>query len=263
VSPRLRRTGARRTSRFASPGLAILLAGAGAALGAQTSPASAGEGVTTLRPSASTGTDVDDGVSAGDTWVVLETSAGDLVIDLFEEKAPEHAENFKKLVRQGYYDGSPFHRVIEGFMAQGGGKWAPGGGTRDAGYTLAPEIDRSLRHVRGTVAAARKPDAVNPGRRSSGSQFYVSFANTPWLDGHYTIFGHVVDGLDVLPRIARGPRAENGAVPPSEATLIERAWLKPEETAAPAATDHRHGAGPADTSAGEEAASHAGHDHRH
>jgi cyclophilin family peptidyl-prolyl cis-trans isomerase len=164
--------------------------------------------------------------AATDTWVVLETDAGRLVINLLEEIAPDHAENFKKLVRQGWYDGSPFHRVIDGFMAQAGGHWLDGRLVTDVGYTLPAEIDPRARHVPGAVAAARRGDDANPRRRSSGSQFFVTFARIPSLDGQYTVFGQVVEGLDVLTLIQRGPPAADGLVPSDRATTVRRAWLQ-------------------------------------
>lgn len=160
---------------------------------------------------------------AGDELVVLETGVGSITIDLFEEKTPGHAANFKKLVQQGWYDGSPFHRVIEGFMAQGGGKFGPGGQTVDVGYTIPAEIVAGLSHHRGAVAAARTGDQVNPQRASSGSQFYICFGDASWLDGQYSIFGEVVSGMENVDKITRGP---GGAVAPGEATVIQRAYMK-------------------------------------
>ena len=128
---------------------------------------------------------------------------GKIYIDLFEEKAPGHAANFTKLVREGYYEGSPFHRVIEGFMCQGGG----GADGSDVGYKVDAEI--GLPHLRGSVAAARQGDGVNPRRQSSGSQFYVSFVQTKHLDGAYSVFGHVVKGMNVVDKVKRGTGTPN------------------------------------------------------
>ena len=177
-----------------------------------------------------------------DEWVVLDTDAGEIWINLFEEQAPEHAENFKKLVRLGWYDGTDFHRVIPGFVAQGGGKYDAEGRLTDVGYTIPAEIDGRLRHVRGAVAAARRPDQVNPARRSSGSQFYICLTAQPQLDLQYTVFGHVIRGLDVVDDIhAAPPGAENGEVPPGVATVIRRAWLRPaSEPGSAAAEPHDH-----------------------
>jgi len=165
-----------------------------------------------------------------DELVVLETSAGEVVIDLYEDKTPGHAENMKKLVRQGYYDGSPFHRVIAGFMAQGGGQWA-GSQPGDVGYTQPAEIVPGLLHVRGSVAAARTGDGVNPERRSSGSQFYICFVPTPFLDASYTVFGEVVSGMDNVDKLTKGAPG-SGSVAPEQASKILRAWLKPNGAAA-------------------------------
>lgn len=171
------------------------------------------------------------GVPEPDEWVVLETEAGRFVIDLFEEKAPDHAANFKKLVRQGWYVGSPFHRVLPGFMAQGGGRWAEdGAGTVDVGYTLPAELRSDLRHVRGTVAAARRDDRVNPRRRSSGSQFFICLDAAPHLNGSYTIFGHVVLGMDVVDAITQGSLKDDGAVSKEDATVLLAATLVPAGT---------------------------------
>jgi cyclophilin family peptidyl-prolyl cis-trans isomerase len=158
--------------------------------------------------------------AGADEWVVLQTTVGPVVLDLFEAETPTHAENFKKLVRQGYYDGSPFHRVIEGFMAQGGGRWGASGQIEDVGYRLPAEIKPVLRHERGTLAAARKPDQVNPAKESSGSQFYICFAPASHLDGDYTVFGKVVQGMENVDKIQRNPSKMN-------ATMIGKAWLEP------------------------------------
>jgi peptidylprolyl isomerase len=154
---------------------------------------------------------------AGNELIVLETSVGDIVIDVYEDKVPKHAANFKKLVQQGYYDGSPFHRVIEGFMAQGGGKWAPGGGVTDVGYSQEKEIVPELKHHRGTVSQAAA-------QKDSGSQFYICFADAPWLDGGYTVFGEVVSGMENVDKITRGV-AGSGAVDREAATVVRRAYL--------------------------------------
>jgi peptidylprolyl isomerase len=164
--------------------------------------------------------------SAGEEHVLLDTTAGPILIDLYEDKCPGHAENFKKLVKQGYYDNSPFHRVIEGFMAQGGGHWREGspGGVDDVGYTIPAEIvPGRLKHVRGSVAAAR---TNNPERKSSGSQFYICFAPAPFLDDEYTVFGEVLSGMENVDKIVRGAPG-SGAVDPAKATVIKTAKLVP------------------------------------
>lgn len=110
--------------------------------------------------------------------VKIQTSLGDIVVRLYDE-TPLHRDNFLKLVKEGYYDGTLFHRVIKNFMIQGGdpeSKGAPAGkqlGTGGPGYTIEAEIKDGLFHKRGALAAARQGDEVNPERRSSGSQFYI------------------------------------------------------------------------------------------
>jgi cyclophilin family peptidyl-prolyl cis-trans isomerase len=143
--------------------------------------------------------------TGGDSLVVIETSKGTITIELFVQDAPKHSENFMKHARDGFYNGTTFHRVIPGFVAQGGD---PNSRTDDRtlhgrggpGYTIPAEI--GINHKRGYVAAARLGDQVNPLRESSGSQFYICLADLPNLDGGYTVFGHVVEGMDVVDAIA-------------------------------------------------------------
>ncbi len=179
----------------------------------------------------------------GPIQVEITTSFGIMIAELFDD-TPVHRDNFAKLVREGFYDGLIFHRVIQGFMIQGGDPNSRGAtpGTRlgsgGPGYTLEAEIDTSYVHVKGALSAARQGDTVNPEKRSSGSQFYIvqgatyspnklaSFESrlgakvpgfsytdaqkeaysvlggTPHLDMEYTVFGQVVEGLDVIDSIA-------------------------------------------------------------
>lgn len=175
--------------------------------------------------------------------VQIETSLGNMVIELYNE-TPIHRDNFLKLAGEGFYDGTLFHRVISGFMAQGGDPKskgaAPGAllGNGDPGYTLESEIDPAFIHTKGALAAARQGDQTNPQRRSSGSQFYIvqgrdvspqslqqivnskrgimlqpysytpdqiaaygELGGTPHLDMQYTVFGRIVEGMDVLDAI--------------------------------------------------------------
>lgn len=175
--------------------------------------------------------------------VRIETSLGTMVVELYDE-TPEHRDNFLKLAGEGFYDELLWHRVIKGFMAQGGdpdSRNAESGvrlGSGGPGYTVPAEIDPQFIHVKGALAAARQGDQVNPARRSSGSQFYIvqgrdvsqqmlqgvvrniaqatgeSFSytpdqiaqytelgGTPHLDMQYTVFGRVIEGLDVLDAI--------------------------------------------------------------
>jgi cyclophilin family peptidyl-prolyl cis-trans isomerase len=137
------------------------------------------------------------------------TSLGTMKLKLYS-KTPKHRDNFVKLVEEKYYDGMRFHRVIEGFMIQGGDPysrdtaqidlWGQGG----PGYTVPAEFVNEYWHKKGAIAAARKGDMANPRKASSGSQFYIVHDenNCLHLDGQYTIFGEVTEGLDVIDRIA-------------------------------------------------------------
>ena len=143
---------------------------------------------------------------AADT-AVIKTSHGRIVLQLYPEKAPKTVANFKKLAEEGFYDGLSFHRVVPGFVVQGGDP--QGNGTGGPGYTLSAEIDPELKHVTGAVAMARRGDRVNPERRSSGSQFYICLGSQPHLDGAYTIFGQVTEGMDAVRSIRPGDRMES------------------------------------------------------
>ena len=142
--------------------------------------------------------------------ITLTTSEGVIVIKLDAVAAPKHAENFKKLVKDGFYDGTTFHRVIPGFMIQGGDPLSKDQakraehGTGGPGYTIPAEIGK--KHKRGSLAAARQGDQVNPKRESSGSQFYICVVDTAFLDGQYTVFGEVIEGIDVADKIVAQPR---------------------------------------------------------
>lgn len=129
--------------------------------------------------------------------VRISTSVGDLVVELFENEAPNTVANFISLVEKGFYNGTPFHRVIGGFMAQGGDP--TGTGTGGPGYTIACEVDApdARQHFRGTLSMA------HAGRDTGGSQFFLTFRPTDHLDGKHTVFGRVIEGFDVLPKIMR------------------------------------------------------------
>ncbi len=140
--------------------------------------------------------------------VVVDTSFGRFVVELDDFAAPRTCANFRQLVAKGFYNGTIFHRVIPQFIIQGGDPNTVGSdrgryGQGDPGYTLPPEI--KLHHDRGAVAMARLPDSVNPQRYSNGSQFYICVAPCPSLDDQYTVFGHVISGMDVVDRISSQP----------------------------------------------------------
>jgi cyclophilin family peptidyl-prolyl cis-trans isomerase len=129
--------------------------------------------------------------------VKLSTSAGDVVVELFEDEAPNTVANFVSLVEKGFYDGTPFHRVIGGFMAQGGDPKGTGSG--GPGYVIACEVDNpsARKHFRGTLSMA------HAGPNTGGSQFFLTFRPTEHLDGKHTVFGRVIEGFELLPRIMR------------------------------------------------------------
>jgi len=144
--------------------------------------------------------------------VTLTTPDGIILIKLDVIKCPKHSENFKKLVKDGFYDGTTFHRVIPGFMIQGGDPKSKNAddrgshGTGGPGYTIPAEIGN--KHTLGAVAAARLGGSANPEKESSGSQFYivVDEMQCRQLDGDYTVFGQVIEGMDVADKIVAKPR---------------------------------------------------------
>jgi cyclophilin family peptidyl-prolyl cis-trans isomerase len=135
--------------------------------------------------------------------VKIETTKGPIVVELFENEAPNTVANFITLVEKGFYDGTPFHRVIGGFMAQGGDP--TGTGTGGPGHVIACECyePNARKHFLGTLSMA------HAGKDTGGSQFFLTFRPTEHLDGRHTVFGRVVEGLDVLPQLVRteGPFA--------------------------------------------------------
>ncbi len=145
--------------------------------------------------------------------ILLETSKGDVVLELYEDEAPNTVANFVNLVEKGFYDGLKFHRVIDGFMAQGGDPEGTGRG--GPGYHIKCECyrDDARKHARGVIAMA------HAGRDTGGSQFYIAYKATPWLDGKHTVFGHVIEGMDVLDKFNR---TASGA--PAE--VIKKATVK-------------------------------------
>ena len=145
----------------------------------------------------------------GRTRVMFKTSMGDFTVELYNE-TPRHRDNFLKLVKDSFYNDVLFHRVIRNFMIQTGDPLTKSPskadlyGTGGPGYTIPAEFNPSLRHKKGALAAARRGDAANPKKESSGSQFYIvqNEENCSQLDGSYTVFGEVIDGIDVVDKIA-------------------------------------------------------------
>ncbi|MFL6591739.1 MAG: peptidylprolyl isomerase [Luteimonas sp.] len=126
----------------------------------------------------------------------FETDRGPVRVELYPEKAPLTVANFVNLARRGFYDGLNFHRVIKDFMIQGG--CPQGTGTGGPGYKFEDEANNGVRHERGVLSMA------NAGPNTNGSQFFITHVATPWLDGKHTVFGKVVDGLDVVDKVAQG-----------------------------------------------------------
>lgn len=147
---------------------------------------------------------------------VMHTDKGDITIQLYADKTPRTVNNFVFLAREGFYDGTIFHRVINDFMAQGGDP--TGTGTGGPGYRFADEFDPKLRHSQPGVLSM-----ANAGPNTNGSQFFLTHVATPWLDGKHSVFGQVTQGLDVLLSIpARDPQQRNApAVKLNSVTILE------------------------------------------
>jgi peptidyl-prolyl cis-trans isomerase B (cyclophilin B) len=149
---------------------------------------------------------------------VIKTTAGEMVIEFWSDVAPKTVENFKKLARQSFYDGTAFHRIVKGFMIQGGdpltkdatseNRWGTGG----PGYQIKAEFnDKS--HVRGVISMARSQDPD-----SAGSQFFICLGDAKFLDRQYTAFGRLIKGDDVLGRIGDTPVTRGGGSEMSKPT---------------------------------------------
>ena len=134
----------------------------------------------------------------------LDTVYGRVVIAMRPDLAPNHVKQIKELTRKGFYDGVPFHRVIEGFMAQTGDP--TGTGTGGSGHKLKAEFSHE-KHLRGVVSMARSSDPD-----SADSQFFIVFAPAPALDGKYTVWGEVESGMEFVDKIKKGEQARNGSV---------------------------------------------------
>ncbi len=192
--------------------------------------------------------------------VKISTKYGDMVAELYDE-TPIHRDNFIKLVKDGFYDGTLFHRVIPGFMIQGGDPYSKDSnpnlkiGNGGPGYTLPAELNPQFFHKKGALAAARMSDAINPKKESSGSQFYIvegqvydntsinlmaqrmgtefssaqkiaytTIGGTPQLDANYTVFGELVEGLDVISKISNVSRDKNNL--PKEKVIMNISFVK-------------------------------------
>ena len=148
--------------------------------------------------------------------VTMETTLGEIRMEIFEDKAPKTAGNFLGLVKKGFYNGLTFHRVIPGFMIQGG--CPKGDGTGGPGYEIPDEFHPSLRHSGPGILSM-----ANAGPNTGGSQFFITLAATSWLDGKHAIFGKVTQGQAVLEKIAAVPRGASDR--PSTPIKIVRATV--------------------------------------
>lgn len=144
--------------------------------------------------------------------VTIATSLGKIHLLLFDE-TPKHKENFLKLVKSKFYDSTSFHRIIKGFMIQGGDPNSKDNdpyndGQGGPGYTIPAEFNAKFTHIQGAIAAARMGDQVNPAKESSGSQFYIvdNKEGAHFLDNNYTVFGQVIAGIEIVEKIAVQPK---------------------------------------------------------
>jgi peptidyl-prolyl cis-trans isomerase B (cyclophilin B) len=151
-----------------------------------------------------------------DEVAVIKTTEGEMVVKFWPDVAPKTVENFKKLAREGFYDGTAFHRIVKGFMIQGGDplskKDDPMVGTGGPGYKIKAEFNNRP-HVRGVLSMARSQDPD-----SAGSQFFICLADARFLDKQYTAFGEVIQGDDVLGRIGDTPTTRGGGGEQSKPT---------------------------------------------
>jgi peptidyl-prolyl cis-trans isomerase B (cyclophilin B) len=188
---------------------------------------------------------MNSGFSQSEKLVMIKTTYGNITVKLYND-TPKHRDNFIKLIKEGWYTDSPFHRIIKGFMIQGGGNKD---GRQDPGYTVDAEFKANHIHKKGALSAARLGDQVNPMKASSGCQFYIvqgtvqtedaltqaeqrtgfkytpeqrktytTIGGSPWLDGGYTVFGEVVTGFDVVDKIA-GVQTGPGDKPVTPVTM--------------------------------------------
>jgi len=147
------------------------------------------------------------------TMIEMETTLGKMKIKLYDDKAPKTVENFKTLVSKGFYDGTIFHRVIKNFMIQGGDPTGTGMG--GPGYEIKDEFSPGLKHNKKGILSM-----ANAGPNTGGSQFFITLAATPWLDGKHAIFGELVEGVDVLDKIGSTPTS-SGDKPKTEVKIIK------------------------------------------
>jgi len=156
-----------------------------------------------------------------DKVAVIETKFGKMVVEFYDKDTPKTVENFEKLAEKGFYDGTTFHRVIKGFMIQGGDPLSKDPtsqrvGTGDPGYKIKAEFNKN-KHQLGVISMARSQDPD-----SAGCQFFICLGDTPFLDGQYTAFGKLIAGVDVLKKIGDVPTKPGGENSvPEERVVIE------------------------------------------
>ena len=146
----------------------------------------------------------------------IETNKGTMVIELYSDQAPKTVENFLTLAKKGFYDGIIFHRIIPGFMIQTGDPTGTGSG--GPGYSFKDEFSSTLRHDSSGVVSM-----ANSGPNTNGSQFFITLAATPWLDGKHTIFGRITEGQDVVQQIAAVKRGAGDR--PLEDVVMKRVTI--------------------------------------
>lgn len=186
---------------------------------------SAAGGASAADPPAKAAPAASKAAAAGEEVAILETSRGRMVVEFWEKDAPKTVANFKKLARQGFFDGTGFHRIIKGFMVQAGdpkskNPKAPDLGTGDPGYKIPDEFN-ARKHVKGVLSMA---NSGTP--NSAGSQFFVMHAPAPHLDGKYTGFGRLIEGMDVLDAIATSPTGPNAMMGGEKSRPLEWTTMK-------------------------------------
>mmetsp|Transcript_33040 Transcript_33040/g.42470 ORF Transcript_33040/g.42470 Transcript_33040/m.42470 type:complete len:165 (+) Transcript_33040:18-512(+) len=150
---------------------------------------------------------------------VFETSAGKFSVELYNQHAPKTCHNFQELVRSGYYSGTSFHRIIRDFMIQGGDPTATGrGGESIFGGKFEDEITRELKHTGAGILSM-----ANSGPNTNGSQFFITLAPTPWLDGKHTIFGRISSGMGTIKRLGAVPTDSSDR--PHTEVKVHRAYV--------------------------------------
>ncbi len=150
---------------------------------------------------------------------VITTNKGEMLLELYPDKAPNTVNNFVFLALNGYYDGIVFHRVLEDFMAQTGDP--TGTGTGGPGYAFADEFHPELRHADAGVLSMANSGPGPRGEGTNGSQFFITFAATPWLDDKHSVFGKIIDGAEVLGKIQRVDPGSRGGPQPDKMVGVE------------------------------------------